>query len=420
MVPQFSVVTPSHNQQHLLETYTSLRNQTETDWEWVILLNGDLTSEKLSPVIASDQRVKVFDCSDYMFLGGYRRRAMTMAKGEILVELDHDDYLLPDCLHELKKYAAVFQGGFYYSDFMALTPSGKSQTFPPEQGWQSYSMPLPELSDQELFASRAFPPHPTSLVDVQFAPIHVRAWHRDCYFETGGHDATLNAADDLDLLCRTYLTGRPFVHIPKCLYVYRRHPQNHCQTEAYREALADKIPNICETYLDRVIHEWCLKQPERRVNIGRTRFEDAMYDNVDINSLQTLGDVSLPFKESSISMVRVLDGFQYLPRQNLVKLMNEIYRVLIPGGWLYGALPSADGSAAHADPCAINYMNEASFLFVTDLRIAKVTPESQAKFYPVRLMTEAPSDWHHSRNLVYTHFALCALKGQRIAGRRFI
>ena len=53
-----SVFTPAHTTAFLHEAYESLKEQTYTDWEWVVLRNNGCP-----PFSVDDDRVKVFEAS---------------------------------------------------------------------------------------------------------------------------------------------------------------------------------------------------------------------------------------------------------------------------------------------------------------------------------------------------------------------
>ena len=89
-----SVFTPSHNPRWLNDCYRSLAAQTLPDWEWVVLLNGKASN--WSPP-QPDRRVKVARAG-VKGVGAAKRAACEIATGDLLVELDHDDVLVSDCL----------------------------------------------------------------------------------------------------------------------------------------------------------------------------------------------------------------------------------------------------------------------------------------------------------------------------------
>jgi hypothetical protein len=144
-----------------------------------------------------------------------KRRAFSVAEGDLLVELDHDDELMPTALEEI---AAAFERasvGFVYSDWCEILPSGVSGRYP--EGWAfGYG---DDYWDKKhgVWAMRAPVLNATTLGHIVSAPNHVRAWRASVYRQVGGHDPSLPVADDYDLVVRTALATE-CVHIPKMLY----------------------------------------------------------------------------------------------------------------------------------------------------------------------------------------------------------
>ena len=98
---KFSIITPSHNQKYLRELYDSIAAQTYENWEWILWLNNALYEEDLDEEIREDERVKIFRTEDPSTSVGYHKHhAFHEGTGDILVEVDHDDILLPECLEE--------------------------------------------------------------------------------------------------------------------------------------------------------------------------------------------------------------------------------------------------------------------------------------------------------------------------------
>ena len=87
--PRVSVFTPSHQPRYLDECFRSLRAQTFEDWEWVVVLNQGARWRPPEP----DPRVRVEVKDDLVGVGAAKRHACAVARGEFLVELDHDDIL---------------------------------------------------------------------------------------------------------------------------------------------------------------------------------------------------------------------------------------------------------------------------------------------------------------------------------------
>lgn len=57
---KFSLITPSHKYSpYLDELYESIKNQTYTNWEWVLYLNNEFTEDQVPPQIIRDPKVKI-------------------------------------------------------------------------------------------------------------------------------------------------------------------------------------------------------------------------------------------------------------------------------------------------------------------------------------------------------------------------
>lgn len=414
-----SIITPTHNAKWLGEAYASLQRQTYSDWEWIVLPNG---GAKDLPDFSGEPRVRVIPVEGKLNIGGYKQRGFSEATGELLVELDHDDELAPFCLAELVDACRTEGPGFYYSDFCNFFDDGRgqSETYPNLHGWEDYEV---EFRDATHRAIRAFSPSARALCDIWFAPNHVRAWHREAYFYTGGHDPNLTAADDHDLVCRTYLSPHPFVYIPKCLYYYRRIVDPRTANTFTDQQFSDDVKRRNDihrnTYLHRLAQRWAERMALPCLDFGGAHNCPAGYTSVDVRDadvLHEIGSGPLPFEDDSVGIVRAQDFFEHVPRNRFVYVMNEIYRVLAPGGWILSSTPSSDGRGAFQDPTHVNYMNENSFWYYTQRAFAKYVPEFTGRFQGVRLFTYHPTQWHRDRQIPYVYADLVALKGQRQPG----
>ena len=213
-----SVYTPSHQPRFLDEAWASLKAQTFTDFEWIVVLNQG------ARWVGGDQRVKIVQADEIRGVGAAKHRACALAKGEILVELDHDDLL---CTEALEKIAQVFDStdaGFVYSDTAQIQEDGSTDlsTWDINNGWE-YRHEIVEAPDKhEVFATTALEPTPHNLSLIWFAPNHLRAFRKSVYEQVGGYDITREFLDDQDLMCRMFQVTR-FHHIPEVLYLQRAH-----------------------------------------------------------------------------------------------------------------------------------------------------------------------------------------------------
>ena len=74
----------------------------------------------------------------------------------------------------------------------------------------------------------------------------------------------------------------------------------------------------------------------------------------------------IPYKDSSIEHVRAVDFLEHIPIGKTVQMIEEIYRVLRPGGMLSHFTPSTDGRGAFQDPTHVSFWNKNSWLYYMD------------------------------------------------------
>jgi glycosyltransferase involved in cell wall biosynthesis len=425
-----SVATPTHDPRWLLQAYRSLQRQTYQHFEWVIVPNGEAA---IPEVIAQDSRVRICRPTssqvirvgplDVTSIGGLKRYAFGQCRGDLLVELDHDDLLTPGCLAALAVEVGRRPVGtplFLYSDFANFYEgSALPETYSDISGWEKYDV---TVAGQTYTAMRAFPPEPRSLCEIYYAPNHVRAWTRSAYEQAGGHDEKMTVGDDHDLICRTYLAGVDFVHVPSCLYLYRRliTEKTHNSFAERQEGVRKQSTINRNRYLHQLVTEWCRRHelPLFRLG-GGPRREIPHMRSIDDHDAEILWDYRgdpLPLADSSVGAFLATSFLQRVPRHRFIDVMNDIYRVLMPGGFLLSVTPSTDGRAAFGDPAAVNFINQNTFHYLTDRSWAAQLPSSRSRFQTVRLFTAWPTAWHRDHQLYYVVADLCALKGQRQAG----
>lgn len=413
-----SAYTPTNNEQYLEECYNSLVAQTYNNWEWVVVPNGPnkaVITSKLNELTSGDKRVKICSAGNLGSVGALKFVACSNASGDLLAELDHDDYLFDTCFDDLVAAHEATGAGFLYSDWVSFRADGSFEIFSSDYGWINYSA---TYQGKHLRAQGAFPPTARSLCEVFFAPNHIRCWHRDAYNKAGGYDPSLRVGDDHELMCRTYLAGTEFHHIQKPLYFYRIHQTNTVRL-LNAEIQAQQAKNR-DKYIHSLILEECKRTKSSIVQLGEAGIRDYKPDVVLRPDFFTYGWLLKNIKDDSVGCVIAMDFLQLVPRECVVYFMKEIYRVLKPGGWLLAAVPSTDGRGAFADPRHVSYWNENSWAYYTHKQQATClgyeTDEAYPKFQQVRCWTEYPSDWHKVSKVCYTYADLCALKGQRQPG----
>jgi O-antigen biosynthesis protein len=223
--PLVSVFTPTYRTgARLRRPFESLRRQSFTNWEWVVVDDSDdggATLAQLREMAEQEHRMAVHAAHRHSgVIGELKRRACLLAHGEMLVELDHDDELTPDALDLVVCAFARFpEAGFVYSDWAEVDEAtGESLSYGDTWAF-GYGSYRPEERDGKLIMVANAPNlNPKTIRHIVGVPNHLRAWRGATYLEIGGHNPGIHVADDYELLIRTFLHTR-MVRVPKLAYI---------------------------------------------------------------------------------------------------------------------------------------------------------------------------------------------------------
>lgn len=121
--PALSVITPTYNcAQFILRSYALLKNQSFSDWEWVVVNDGstDNTSEILSAISFHDSRIKVYNLNSNQGRGYARTEAIKKSQSDVIVIWDIDDIYVSDRLEEINNALVIGLYDYYYSDALII------------------------------------------------------------------------------------------------------------------------------------------------------------------------------------------------------------------------------------------------------------------------------------------------------------
>ena len=227
-----SFFTPIYNTgEKLWRTFESIRKQTYTNWEWVLV--NDSTDSGLTYNIAEqirkiDPRVKLYDFKEKSggIVGEAKYRAASLCRGKWIMEMDHDDYLTHDAAWWMVKAFIDYPDcKFVYSDCVEVFESGECINY-----GEGFSFGYGSYRDEE-YDGKVYKVintsniNPKTIRHIVGVPNHFRAWERKFYHQIGGHNRRLTIADDYELIIRTFLETK-MVRIPKLLYIQYYHNNN--------------------------------------------------------------------------------------------------------------------------------------------------------------------------------------------------
>ena len=380
---KFSIITPAHKKTpYLKELYDSIVAQTYENWEWVLWLNNALYEEDLEEEIRNDDRVVIYRTDDPSTSVGYHKHhAFHKGEGDVLVEVDSDDLLMPECLEELNKAYQDETIGFVYTDVIPYLMTDEFVPYNPDHGWTYHMM---KWRDKDRYIMHSWQPTSHALSYIWYAPDHVRSWRKSIYRDIGGHNVDLDICDDHELMIRTYLVTEMFL-INKPLYVYRITGDN---------TWLERNQSI-QRETRRLGHQWSQTLAERdadkkgllKVDIGGGLFPRAGYMTIDQEGADITCDLNdgIPLPDNSVGVINASHVIEHL--RDPIKTMREIHRVLSHGGWAFIEVPSTDGRGAWQDPTHVSFWNEHSFWYYTNKSKAQFIRNNDIRFQAYRLDT---------------------------------
>jgi O-antigen biosynthesis protein len=261
-----SIFTPTHDSTYLAELWNCIKQQTYPNFEWVVVVNGPNArgdngiARILQQIVNNDSRVRILaPWPSPQGVGALKKYACDQCKGDILVEVDHDDLITNNCLAKIVEVSTGNYNCFIFSDCVTLNWDGSSHIYGVDHGWWNYKW---VYNNHEYVVNKTHPPTPRSLSEVYYSPDHVRAWSRIAYEKSGGHNPNLSVGDDHDLIIRTYLAGSDFIQIQEPLYIHRLH--KNCTTASKIHDIAKVSHSNRLKYLGALIQEWERRNPGKK------------------------------------------------------------------------------------------------------------------------------------------------------------
>lgn len=144
------VVCTFDNAEYLPWSIRSVLIQSFTNWELIVIDDGshDNTGEKLQPY-SSDPRVILIRNDENHGKAFCLNKALSLARGRWLLELDADDWLTSDCLEVIAEQASTSDdtGAFFANYYEWVERSNKQLLF------NRMEQPLPEVTPERLLSS---------------------------------------------------------------------------------------------------------------------------------------------------------------------------------------------------------------------------------------------------------------------------
>ena len=268
-----SIVTPVyHTKRHVFERlYKSIKKQTMINWEWVII--DDSKDKSLSSYISgiadSDYRIRYYNMPHSGNIGQVKRTGFMLSDGTWIMEVDHDDELLPDALY---KTWLAFQNpdvGFVYSDCIEAeinmygTITGQRNYLRSSDGspgvgkWgisgtgEHYPF---DFNGTKVIACKSPDINSQTIRHITSMPNHLRCWRADIYKKICGHSPLVHIADDYELMVRTFLETI-FCRIGSPQYIQYYEIDGEQNTQYKRNPEIQRMVSLISLGYDNLINE---------------------------------------------------------------------------------------------------------------------------------------------------------------------
>jgi O-antigen biosynthesis protein len=400
-----SVFTPIHkaDAERIRRLYENLSTQVRPPDEWVVLLNGEAKDMPFQ----HHPWIKVHRTDITGNIGALKHECCRLATGDVLVEVDYDDALVPTALERIESAFEDNGVQVVYSNCVEIDDKGESRTYSAVYGWQQR---LANIDGRDQIQMVAFPPQAQYMRRIEWAPNHVRAFWAAAYNRVGGHDKNIAVGDDHDLLCRMYVEfgAQGFYHIDEALYIYSVHSGNTCNAGNRNAEIQAQVDVNYIRHAEAMYLRWAKDNDLNCLDLGGRIGCPPGYESVDLHDADYVADLEQPwpFADGSVGVLRAYHVLEHL--HDTIHFFNEAYRVLAPGGFLLIEVPSTNGPGAWSDPTHVRHFNTLSFEYFTNRQYAQyIQPQYKGRFQVARLVEY----WWDNPRIPIVSAQLIALKG---------
>ncbi len=254
--PKISCFSTCFNSfEKLYRPFNSLLKQNFLDWEWVIIddskddSNFQFIRENIS---SKDHRIRAYRKDFHSGnIGNVKNEVVLLCRGQYVLELDHDDEILPDTLFEIvKAFDENPEVGFVYMNF-AECYEDKSP-FRYGDGWgMGYGGYYQQIYENNLYeVAVSCDINDVSMSNIVGVPNHPRAWRKDTLLEIGNYSEALPVADDYELLVLTCLKTK-MLKINKLGYIQYKNNSNNNFSLIRNWEINKLQSNISKKYYER-------------------------------------------------------------------------------------------------------------------------------------------------------------------------
>lgn len=201
--PKISIIIPLYNTpvNFFRELLYFMHEQTYQNWELCLADGSKEPLEEIKSMIKNETRIKYKFIGENKGISGNTNEALSLATGDFIALLDHDDYLSKDCLYEVVKCINENPNvEFIYTD------EDKATEF-----------------DAERYEPFFKPDFARDTLNTTNYICHFSVFKKELMDKLKGFRSEFDGAQDYDIILRMADNTKEIVHIPKILYHWRVH-----------------------------------------------------------------------------------------------------------------------------------------------------------------------------------------------------
>lgn len=232
--PKISVAVPAFMTPELFlrQMIESMLAQTYSNWE-LCIANGSPDDEKMEKVLkeytAKDSRVICKTLTDNRGIAENTNAAFSMASGDFIGLLDHDDILAPNALYEIAMAIGSNEDiDVVYTDEDKVT-----------------------MDLSEYFQPHLKPDFSLDLLRSNNYICHFFVVKRELMEKAGGFRKEFDGAQDYDFIFRCTEKAQNIVHVPEILYHWRTHKASTADNPASKMYAFEAGKRAIEAHLER-------------------------------------------------------------------------------------------------------------------------------------------------------------------------
>ena len=243
--PRFSIITPVYNtrRKHLEQCIASVLNQTFTDWELCLVDDKSPKSHvrrTLKRASKIDSRIRLKFRERNGGIVAASNDGLSMANGQFIVLLDHDDVIEPDALElvdQLLRSDELID--YVYTDESLISEDG------------------------ELFGRFYKPDWSPERFRHQMYVCHLSVICKRLIDDVGGFREGFDGAQDYDLMFRVTESARRIGHVPHLLYHWRMSKTSVANNAEAKPYAYEAGKRAIEAHLSRIGQDSIVQQIDK-------------------------------------------------------------------------------------------------------------------------------------------------------------